>query len=292
QVSNSFGSPALWDTVTHFCLQHGVKLPSLKRVLLAGAPVPGPLLARFDQILSPEARVFTPYGATEALPVSNIEKREILDVTWARTEQGAGTCVGRPVPGLRVHILPLSDAPIDAWDPGQDLPPGGRGEIAVEAPWVTRDYFQMEKTTRAAKVLKEGGFLHRMGDVGYFDGQGRLWFCGRKNHRVLTPDGPLFTIPCEAVFNRHPAVQRTALVGVGPPGSQKPVLIVELRMPGPSKKKRMALEDEILALGKDHPHTRNIQCVLFHAAFPVDVRHNAKISREVLARWAEKQCAL
>jgi acyl-coenzyme A synthetase/AMP-(fatty) acid ligase len=127
-----------------------------------------------------------------------------------------------------------------------------------------------------------------MGDVGYLDARGRLWFCGRKAHRVVTPTGTLYTIPVEAVFNTHQSVFRTALVGIGPAGQQTPVLCVELE-PSARAADRAQLTRELLELGAKHEHTREIQTILFHPAFPVDVRHNAKIFRERLAVWAAKR---
>ena len=127
-----------------------------------------------------------------------------------------------------------------------------------------------------------------MGDLGYLDDRGRLWFCGRKAHRVTTPAGSLDTIPVEAVFNTHPAVARTALVGVGPPGKQTPVLCVELE-PAARGTDRTTLTKELLAIGAKHEHTRGIASVLYHPSFPVDVRHNAKIFREKLAAWAARR---
>ena len=59
-----------------------------------------------------------------------------------------------------------------------------------------------------------------MGDVGYLDDAGRFWYCGRKSQRVETTDGPLFTECVEAVLNTHPAVRRSALVGIGPRGER------------------------------------------------------------------------
>ena len=293
-VQSSFGSPALWDTVTRYCQTHGLTLPSLRRILIAGAPVGGPLLERFDDILSPEAQVFTPYGATEALPVSHIERREILGETWAKTQSGAGACVGPPVPGMNVRIMPLMDEPVERWDDALELPVGVRGEIVVESPWVTQQYFELPEATAAAKIGHADHYLHRMGDIGYRDEQGRLWFCGRKSQRVNTADGPMFTIPCEAVFNRHPAVKRSALVGLGENGRQRPVLVVELHNPKLAEQlqTRLTLVSELLEQGAEFEHTRNIRDILFHPAFPVDVRHNAKISRETLAAWAARHLPL
>jgi acyl-coenzyme A synthetase/AMP-(fatty) acid ligase len=127
-----------------------------------------------------------------------------------------------------------------------------------------------------------------MGDVGYLDASGRLWFCGRKSQRVVTPSGTLFTISCEGVFNAHPAVLRTALVGISRKGVVVPVLCVERdkELPSPSDEE---LRRDLLALGARYPHTQAIQTILFHANFPVDIRHNAKIFREKLAVWAAER---
>jgi acyl-coenzyme A synthetase/AMP-(fatty) acid ligase len=128
-----------------------------------------------------------------------------------------------------------------------------------------------------------------MGDLGYRDARGRLWFCGRKAHRVVTADGTLFTIPCEAVFNTHPEVSRTALVGLGNAGAARPVLCVEpKRWPLP-KADRARIVAELKALGRQFDHTRGIDTFLFRKSFPVDIRHNAKIFREKLATWAARR---
>jgi acyl-coenzyme A synthetase/AMP-(fatty) acid ligase len=136
-----------------------------------------------------------------------------------------------------------------------------------------------------------GGVWHRMGDLGYLDDPGRLWFCGRKAHRVWTAGGPLDTICCEAIFNTHPAVFRSALVGVGPKGNQTPIICVELERESRGLD-RKELTRQLLEISSKFEHTRGIRTVLYHKAFPVDVRHNAKINREKLALWAAKSVSL
>jgi hypothetical protein len=51
------------------------------------------------------------------------------------------------------------------------------------------------------------------------------------------------------------------------------------------KGKQELIRRELLELGSRYPHTRDIHKILFHPAFPVDIRHNAKIFREKLAVW-------
>ena len=284
-ITNSFGSPALWNTVSQYCLEKKVQLPTLKRILMAGAPVPGNLLERFDHILSPEAQIHTPYGATEALPVASISHRQIVDETWKETRQGKGTCVGRAVDGLTLKIINITDEVIEDWDDSLEVSLGTIGEVVVQGPWVTRQYFNLENATRLAKVRDGENFWHRMGDVGYLDEQNRLWFCGRKNHRVQTAEGTLFTIPCEAIFNTHTKVKRSALVGMGPAGNQTPVIVIEAEDSIDEK----TLTRELLALAESHATTQPIRRVLYHSSFPVDIRHNAKVNREQLAQWAAAQ---
>jgi acyl-CoA synthetase (AMP-forming)/AMP-acid ligase II len=161
------------------------------------------------------------------------------------------------------------------------------GEIVVRGPVATRRYYGRDAATRLAKIAdRDGGFWHRMGDVGYLDERGRLWFCGRKAHRVVRRDGGTsFPVMCEGVFNTHPDVYRTALVGV----DAEPVLVVE-RHPDRGRD-RARLVGELRALGAQHAVTKDIERVLFHDAFPVDIRHNAKIFREQLAVWAAGELA-
>jgi acyl-CoA synthetase (AMP-forming)/AMP-acid ligase II len=288
-VTNMFGSPAVIRRVGRYGERSQLKLPTLRRVISAGAPVPAKELQRFCRLLAPGAQVFTPYGATECLPVSSIGSDEILGETRRQTDLGRGVCVGLPVPGLIVKIIRISDAPIPAWDKALEAEPGEVGEITVKGPHVTRVYFNRQEATALAKIMDSpgGGFYHRMGDLGYLDAEGRIWFCGRKSHRVVTRQGPFFTIPCEAIFNTHPSVFRSALVGVKRGNETEPVICVELE-PEARGNIELLIAD-LRDLAAKHPHTRPIQRFLVHPRFPVDIRHNAKIFREKLAAWASRQ---
>ena len=286
-VTQLFGSPALMGVLAG----HGAQLPTVRRATSAGAPVPPEVVARMLELLPDDARFWTPYGATECLPVAVIEGRELLTLR-ERTEQGAGTCVGRPVPPNEVRIIRIDDAAIEAWSDDLLARPGQVGEITVAGPTTTDTYFNRDAQTRLAKIREGdaggGRVVHRMGDLGYFDAQGRLWFCGRKSQRVVTADGTLCTEQVEPVFNVHPDVRRTALVGLGERGTQRPVLCVELRA-GTARDRRPRIADELRHLGQGFAHTGRIDTFLFHPRFPVDIRHNAKIGREKLAAWAAGQ---
>lgn len=272
-----FGSPALLDRLS----RAQAKLPSVKRVISAGAPMHRKILERMRKMLPQGAQVWTPYGATESLPVALIGSDELLGLDAV----GQGVCVGRPVAGVEVRIIKITDEPIARWSEALRVKDGEIGEIAVRSAATSPRYDARAEATRSAKIMDDGGFWHRMGDLGYFDEQGRLWFCGRKSQRVVTALGTLYTIPVEGVFNAHPAVKRTALVGAGPEGMKVPVLCVELEDGADAA----SVTRELLALGARYEHTKRIATILFHPGFPVDIRHNAKIARETLAEWAERR---
>jgi acyl-CoA synthetase (AMP-forming)/AMP-acid ligase II len=356
-VTQAFGSPALWNRVGSYCVEKGIVLPSLRRALSAGGPVPIRVLEMMTQVLTgtvPEsegsprrhrgtendkvrstssmsseglppfaeertdsgelapsstcsaplsvppclrgesssrirlADLHTPYGATESLPVASISAREVLARTAAKTRQGAGTCVGRAFPGVDIRIIPVTDGPIASIEQTRFLPVGEIGEIIVRSPSVTREYFRRPEPTAAAKILNGETFWHRIGDVGYLDDEGLLWFCGRKAHIVYTADGPLYSVCCEGIFETHPLVYRAALVGIGPRGRQKPVVVIE---PFPGKMPYNIIEEELQLLARSMTLTSKIETFEFINAMPVDTRHNVKINREALVLWVTKERA-
>ncbi|MFH1215356.1 MAG: fatty acid CoA ligase family protein [Pseudomonadota bacterium] len=286
-VTYSFGSPAIWNVVSRYCLEKDIKLP-IRKVLMAGAPVSGELVDRVKQIIDVAGEVHTPYGATESLPIASIEGKEIVTETWPLTRKGKGTCVGRPLPDIEIQIMETVEGAVADWNQVKLLCQFEIGEIIVRGSVVTHAYDNNEEENRLAKIKDGEAFWHRMGDMGYFDNKGRLWFCGRKAHRVLTAAGILYTICCEAIFNEHPQVFRSALVGIGSPGAQTPVLIVE---PYGRINDEATFFAELSEQARGNSLTAMISRFLIHPSFPVDIRHNAKIFREKLAVWAAEQVA-
>lgn len=287
-ATTMFGSPALLKRVARYGTRKGVHCPSLRRVISAGAPVPIDVMRTLHAMLPADAAIWTPYGATEALPVCATSSTELLGGECARDHGARGICVGKPMPGHEVHIIRISDEGIPHWSEDLRVEDGEVGEIVVKGSIVTRAYHNLPDETARAKIRDGAALFHRMGDLGWKDEKGRIWFCGRKAHRVVTSSGTLFTVPCEAVFNRHEAVFRSALVGVGGKGAQIPVILIELEADA-THRAGDTLAQEILALGSAFAHTEPIERLLFHPGFPVDIRHNAKISREVLAAWAGRR---
>ena len=193
-------------------------LGRVELLLSAGAPVPESLLAEVQRLL-PRASLHTPYGMTEALPVTDISLEQIRAAeadAAAGTVAGAGNgvCVGRPVHGARVAVIPLA---ADGTAPGNHpvTEAGVTGEILVSAPHVKDAYDRLWLTQRES--VRTAGW-HRTGDVGHFDAAGRLWVEGRLAHVVTAPGTVVTPVGAEQAIERLDDVGLAAVVGVGPPG--------------------------------------------------------------------------
>ncbi len=276
-----FGSPAVLDRLGRGAPE-GTHLFALRQVISAGAPVPRDVQRRVLGLLPPGAQVHTPYGATEALPVATIGSDELLALP------DAGICVGRPVAGVDVALMRVTDGPVATLTPDRLVGPGEVGEVVVRGRVVSPAYADRPEATTAAKLRWDGELAHRTGDLASFDDAGRLWFAGRVAHVVHTADGPLHSVPCEEVLNHHPAVRRTALVGVGPVADRTPVAVVEMLAPAHLTDR---VAQELRDLAAADPRTRRITTLLEHPALPVDPRHNSKIDREALGHWAAQELA-
>lgn len=253
QASFLAGSPAIWERLADYCLESKLTLPSVKFVTMFGAPVRNSLHQKFEKIL-PHGTTYTPYGATECLPVSNISGMKILKNFKTQTDLGAGICVGKPMDQVQVKIH----------NPDNH----GIGEILVHSPNMTKKYYQNSTETEASKVLIDGVLWHKMGDVGYLK-EDNLWFCGRTKHIVTVGDLKIYPVKIEGILNAYLNGKRSAVVQEG---AHAAVFI--------EGTKDIELE-EIIRENLDFFTYKNIY---FKDQFPVDIRHNIKIDRIKLSQ--------
>lgn len=248
-----------------FSSTHTNSESSIRLILSAGAPVPKRTLAEVARMY-PNADVRTPYGMTEALPLTDISLKHIVE-----SVDDMGVAVGEPLSGVEIEIAP--------WDSPQELTstPHVMGEIVVRAGHMRDSYDRLEFTQRAA-ALHSG--RHRTGDVGHLDTDGRLWVEGRLAHVITTANGPVTPVPVEQRVEQLSGIESAACVGVGPTNCQVVVVVVVLGQ----KFDDLELIDAIRAVAKVP-----VSAVLISKKLPTDIRHNAKIDRERIARWAAKK---
>ncbi len=273
------GSPAIWERVADYCLKQQISLPSVRRVVMFGAPVRYELHQKFESIL-PNGTTYTPYGATECLPVANVSGTDVLRFGREAALNGEGTFLGAPAPNAKISIIKVTDDKIEDLAQAQPLGPNQVGEIIVKSDVVTPGYFNNPDATKLAKIAEGTELWHRMGDMGKLDSAGNLWFLGRKTHRIESAGRLSTSIAFESVFNHHLGLKRTALISYGP--GRELALVVE----GPESKK---IKEQIKELALKYEHTRELKHIFFKEQFPLDVRHNIKIDRLALAREFNKE---
>jgi acyl-CoA synthetase (AMP-forming)/AMP-acid ligase II len=272
------GSPAIWERLADYCLRENLVLDSVKYVVMFGAPVSVKIHQKFARVL-PQGTTYTPYGATECLPIANTSGKFLLASTYKDMLSGKGTCVGNPLNGVNIKIIEQVEHDISKLEDIVELTKGDIGEILVNSPNVTRAYFCNEDANSKSKVIDANGKTwHRMGDVGYFDENGLLWFCGRKKHVVEVKDKKYYPTQIESIYNQHAKIKRSALIF-----DQKnncPAVVIE-RFDQKESIESMFLMD-LKNLSQTNIHTKEIGVFYAKSSFPVDVRHNIKIDRTKL----------
>ncbi len=251
-------------------------LDRIRLVLSAGAPVSLALLHRVADVL-PNADLHTPYGMTEALPVTDISLAQI-----EAAGLGNGVCVGLPLPGVDVAISTLDDGGAATGAIGTE--PGVTGEICVSAAHVKDRYDRLWVAERSSS--RNPGW-HRTGDVGHLDEQGRLWVEGRLVHVITAASGPVTPVGIEQRIEAATGVGSAAVVGVGPVGTQQIVAVLAL----PDAARRRPLADPALAAAAREAAGVPLAAVLVSRELPVDIRHQAKIDRRRVADWATRVLA-
>ena len=303
-AENLFCSPALLRRLSGSLKLKPRALPTLKRVISAGAPVPVEEMQILREQAHPDAEIYTPYGATESLPLSSISCSELLERGYLGQVEGRGVCVGKATPGVHIRLIKVTDDAIESWDQAEiidrpihsdeEITPFNAidriGEIIVYGPSTTQAYLSHPQGDALAKIkgappqvspIEAQMMSHRMGDLGYIDEAGFIWVCGRKSHRVDQEykGQALRWLPhcVEGPINQIEGVFRSALVE----SSQGAVVCIELSSDGTWPK---VLED-IKKLAEKHHWLKMLYGFIEHPSFPVDTRHNAKIKREKLRLW-------
>ena len=282
-VRSMFGSPALLANLARHCDEQGLKLPTLERIVAGGAEIYGPLYAAVKKVLV-DGEMYSNYGATEALPIAEIAGATVLGETWARTEAGEGLCVGDPLDGVEVRIVGISDEPIESMDDAEVMSTGAIGEVVARSPHISERYWELPEEMAKNKIAEADTLWHRLGDTGWLDDQGRLWVCGRVSHRVVTSERTHFALCCEPVFNTHPDVVRTALVGPRLAGGATATAVMCVELKPEARDRSAQVARELQALADGHDATKGIDRFAFIDRLPVDKRHNAKIDRPALAK--------
>ena len=171
-------------------------LSSLKVCISGGAPMPGPVHQRFEDITG--VRICEGYGLTES---SGVVSANPYDGTRKR-----GT-IGQLVPGTEVILL-------DKEHPESLAPEGEPGELAVHGPQVMRGYWGRPEADAECFVERDGKRYLRTGDVARIDEDGFLEIVDRIKDMIAVGGFKVFPSVVEDVILEHPAVKEALVIGV------------------------------------------------------------------------------
>lgn len=172
---------------------------SLRVCISGGAPLPGPLKARFEEATG--ARLVEGYGLTETSGVVSTNPYE--------GDDRIGT-IGQPLPATRIRLL-------DKEDPTRDAPEGEPGELAIQGPQVMRGYWRRPEAAAAAFAERPDGRWLRTGDVAAIDAEGYLRIVDRIKDMIAVGGFKVFPSQVEAVIEEHPAVKEVLVIGMPDP---------------------------------------------------------------------------
>lgn len=289
-VRSLFASPALLERIADYADAHDIELPTLERVIGGGAPVFKPLVDTFLRVMPAHGEVWANYGATEALPSTEHGSPDMLRDTFSRTASGLGVCVGTPFPGIKMQVVGPIDHESTRRLDFHEKDTGDLGELIVQGPNISPAYFNAPESTRKNKLYDEDGAVwHRLGDVGHQDEKGRFWVAGRVSQCLQINGTRIAPMPIEAIFDQHPLVRRSGLVErTGASGHNEAVLCIEPWEPL-SNAEQKSLETSLWRIAQEHPQCAVVTRIYFLSKLPLDPRHNAKIERPRLQKWAQRQ---
>lgn len=161
---------------------------------------------------------------------------------------------GNPLSGLQLSLLPAKTV---RWT---DEPNAATalGEIAI----AREDY----------APLGDPNSWEGTGELGFFDTSGALWHCGSRMDVLTTGFGGFCPVRCEAVFNRHPRVQRSVLFALRKGGKTRPGLVVETAVGDIPKRgvEESRFKAELIQLAADFEETSIILDIFFSDRLPLE----------------------
>jgi acyl-CoA synthetase (AMP-forming)/AMP-acid ligase II len=192
-VANVLLVPTMIQRLLDHVVSKNLAIPSLRRLLYAGSPIPEVVLDQLQRVL-PDVELCQVYGMTELAPVATV----LLPADHVGTPRRSA---GRAAAHAKVRVVGPGD---------RDLPPGDVGEILVQGPNVMLGYWNKQEET--ATALRDG-WMHT-GDAGYLDDGGFLYVVDRIKDMIVTGGENVYSVEVENAVLSHSAVASCAVIGV------------------------------------------------------------------------------
>ncbi|MBM0105970.1 long-chain-fatty-acid--CoA ligase [Steroidobacter sp. S1-65] len=206
-VTIAVGVPTVWLGLVEHLDAQGGELPSLKRIIVGGAPLPPALMERIERRLN--VSIQTSWGMTELSPSGTVAS--------PNDPQRSAASSGRPAVGVDLLLTDASGAPL----PEQR---GVEGHLRVRGASVIQRYFGDERS-----ATDDNGWFNT-GDLARIDPDGQLFITGRAKDLIKSGGEWINPAEIEAIVGALPEVSLAAVIGrPDPKWGERPLLLVETR---------------------------------------------------------------
>ncbi|WP_125257537.1 long-chain-fatty-acid--CoA ligase [Brevundimonas fluminis] len=228
-VTFSAAVPTVWQGLLAHMREKGLKLSTVKRVLIGGSAVPESLIRAFNDEFGVE--VLQGWGMTETSPIGTLSNLtpELAALPY---DEGMKWRIKQGVPPLGVELKLKNYA-------GQQMPHDGTtyGRLMVRGPTISAAYFKGE----GGEILDNEGFFDT-GDVATVDEHGFMQITDRAKDVIKSGGEWISSIEIENIAVGHPKVELAAVIGAAhPKWDERPVLVLKLK-PGESQNKQEHLD--------------------------------------------------
>lgn len=212
-VTFSAGVPTVWLSLINYLKQSGMRVESLRRVIVGGSACPLSIMEDFDTY-GVETRVG--WGMTEMSPLGTTNpSMDIRDEMPADEFAKLRLKAGRPIYGCEVKITD---------DDNNELPWDGVafGSLKVRGPWICSAYYKLD----GSSAHGEDGWFET-GDVATIDPRGYIAITDRTKDVIKSGGEWISSIDVENVATDHPKVAEAAVIGrIHDKWGERPLLIV------------------------------------------------------------------
>ncbi|WP_127716971.1 AMP-binding protein [Halobacteriovorax sp. HLS] len=282
-------SPSIFNSLSKHCLDNGITMPELKRVVTGGAPVSRDNIVDFTKV-APNAEILVLYGSTEVEPIAHISAKEMIEIKSVTEDDpelvDEGVNVGHLDGGLQYKFIKISKGTVsvnsDSDFESITLKDGEVGELIVSGEHVCRDYYNNEEAFSRAKILDHNGIVwHRTGDLGKLDDQKNLWLVGRVHNAIIRSEQYLFPVRAEIVLKKLPFTKYCAYLGVEDQElGEKTVCVVAPREENSLTDSQMISEIERIM----KKNSIIVDKVIIFSDIPMDARHHSKVEYDILRK--------
>ena len=272
--------PAFFDNLTVIHKNTGRSIHSVKKIITGGIPVFPDIMENLKKLF-PYAEIKIIYGLSGAEPMSELCYNGLDENDIEKMKNGEGLLAGKIIDDTNLLIIE-NDPKISLGDTVKILDTGEAGEIIVSGKHIPDIYINNTGDSgNGEKLLIDGKYWHKTGNLGYVDESERLWLLGRAGMEISRDNEKIYPFSIEAVLSFEKDIRKTAVISK----MGKIFLFVEIFYTE-DKEEQFQIQDELEEKIKEMKI--NVDKVIFIDEIPMDKRNSGETDYKNLEKLSEK----